>query len=86
LILNAMVGQCNVLIDQQEDPLPGILYACFVVEDLEAIVVSLQPTQAARTSKDLEAWGVSSLYALEVGKMSCFVHNLDHNLFCLIEL
>jgi hypothetical protein len=75
-----------MLINQREDPLPGILDACFVVEDLEAIVVSLQPTLAARTSKDLEAWGVSSMYALEVGKMSCFVRDLDHNLFCLIEL
>ena len=41
LILNATVGQCNVLIDQREDPSRGILYACFVVEDLEAIVASL---------------------------------------------
>jgi catechol 2,3-dioxygenase-like lactoylglutathione lyase family enzyme len=101
LIINATttVGQ-NVLVststdtdtDQNNDLLPGILYAAYVVESVELAIqaiYNIDPADIAKTDDELKAWGIiAAVHALPVvGTIkSCFVRDLDKNIFRLVEL
>jgi catechol 2,3-dioxygenase-like lactoylglutathione lyase family enzyme len=88
LIVNAPTSGENVLLSSKDDPLPGILYAAYVVESIESALQSIDPRDVARTESDLKAWGISSKYYLSSVDLNscCFVRDLDKNIFRLVEL
>jgi catechol 2,3-dioxygenase-like lactoylglutathione lyase family enzyme len=89
LIINATTTGENVLLSTTgQDPLPGILYAAYVVESVEAAIQSINPADIAKTEDELKAWGIiASEYVLPVGgTKSCFIRDLDQSIYRLLEL
>ena len=87
LIINATTTGQNVLVSADQDLLPGILYAAYVVESVEVAILAIDPADIAKTEDELKAWGIiASVHVLPVGTKSCFVRDLDKNIFRLIEL
>ena len=87
LILNATTTGENVLLSDGQDPLPGIVYAAYVVDSIDEALQSIDPSDIARTENDLKKWGIPpKFYIPNAGKKSCFVRDFDKNIFRLIEL
>jgi catechol 2,3-dioxygenase-like lactoylglutathione lyase family enzyme len=76
----------NILTSSEKEPLPGILYVCYQVTSIEEAVKGLDPSNIANSPDELAAWGVSAKFVNQVCPKSCFVRDLDHSLFRLIEL
>jgi catechol 2,3-dioxygenase-like lactoylglutathione lyase family enzyme len=86
LIINATTTGKNVLVSTDQDLLPGILYAAYVVESVEVAIQAIDPADIAKTEDELKAWGIiASVHVLHVGSKSCFVRDLDKNIFRLLE-
>jgi catechol 2,3-dioxygenase-like lactoylglutathione lyase family enzyme len=80
---------CNILLTSGKDnkePLPGILYVCYQVTSIEGAIKGLDASEIANSPDELAAWGVSAKFVQEVGTKSCFVRDMDHCLFRLIEV
>jgi catechol 2,3-dioxygenase-like lactoylglutathione lyase family enzyme len=78
----------NVMLSPNQDPLPGILYAAYVVDNLETALAGLEePSNIARTPEELASWGIAANYVQDVvGAKSCFIRDIDHTVYRFLEL
>jgi len=88
LIINATITGKNILLDEGEDPLPGIVYAAIEVADVTAAARhyrELFGSDSIIDEADSALWGIPRSAVIPAVPSSVFIRDPDLNVFRLIS-